>query len=75
MTKTDPALSPVLRRFRHRSGLMQEALAFEAGLTIATLSRMERGVTDPAWSSVRAVARALDVAMDELGAAVEMEHH
>jgi len=73
MSRPDPALAAVLHRFRLRSGVTQEALAFKADLTIATTSRMERGVTDPAWSSIRAIARALDVSMDELGAAVEME--
>jgi transcriptional regulator with XRE-family HTH domain len=73
----DPALVAVLRRLRHRSGLTQEALAFQAGLTIGSMSRLERGVTDPAWSTVRAVATALDVSLEELGAAVEHEqtHH
>jgi transcriptional regulator with XRE-family HTH domain len=73
MTKADPALAAVLRRFRLRAGVTQEALAFEANLTIATLSRIERGVTNPTWTSIRAITRALDVEMDELGAAVEQE--
>ncbi len=69
----DPALAAVLHRFRLRAGVTQEALAFKADLTIATMSRMERGVTDPAWTSIRAAARGLDVSLDELGAAVEVE--
>jgi transcriptional regulator with XRE-family HTH domain len=71
MRPPDPALATVLHRLRLRAGVTQEALAFSADLTIATMSRMERGVTDPAWTSVRAVARALDVSLDELGAAIE----
>lgn len=71
----DPALAAVLHRFRLRAGVTQEDLAHEADLTVATMSRMERGVTDPAWTSIRAVARALDVNLEELGAAVEMEQH
>ena len=74
MSKPDPALAVVLHRFRLRAGVTQENLAFKADLTVATTSRMERGVTDPAWTSIRAIARALDVSLDELGAAVEMEH-
>jgi transcriptional regulator with XRE-family HTH domain len=42
-------------------------------VTIATLSRIERGVTNPKWMSVRAIARALGVGMGELSAAVETE--
>lgn len=71
--RRDPALPAVLKRFRKRERLSQEDLAFNAGVTVATLSRIERGATDPAWTTVRAVARALDVSMDELGSAVEME--
>jgi transcriptional regulator with XRE-family HTH domain len=69
----DPTLAAVLQRFRHRNGLTQEALAFKASVTIATMSRIERGAVDPAWTTIRAVAKALDVSLDELGAAVELE--
>ncbi len=69
----DPALAAVLRHLRHQSGLSQEALAVRAGVTIGALSRMERGVTAPAWGTVRAVAIALGVSLHELGAAVEEE--
>jgi transcriptional regulator with XRE-family HTH domain len=48
-------------------------LAIRAGITIASMSRIERGVTAPAWSTVRAIATALDISLEELGAAVEQE--
>jgi transcriptional regulator with XRE-family HTH domain len=69
----DPALVVVLQRLRHDHGLTQEGLAFQADLRIATLSRIERGVTDPAWSSIRAIAKALNMSLNELAAAVELE--
>jgi transcriptional regulator with XRE-family HTH domain len=68
--KIDPALVTVLCGLRAQVGISQEALAFEAGLTIATLSRIERGVTNPAWSSIRDITRALEIRLDELGAAI-----
>jgi transcriptional regulator with XRE-family HTH domain len=73
----NPALAAVLRRLRHQSGLTQEALAFRSGVTIATLSRIERDLVDPAWSKIRAVATALGMSLEELGAAIEQEqaHH
>jgi len=37
------------------------------------MARIERGASNPAWSNVRAIARALKVSLDELGAAVEQE--
>lgn len=70
--KPDPVLPAVLQRLRYDNGWTQEGLAFEANLTIATLSRVERGVTDPAWSSIRAIVKALGISLDELGAAVEL---
>jgi transcriptional regulator with XRE-family HTH domain len=69
----DPALVAALKRLRHDHNWTQEGLAIEAGLTIAALSRIERGLTDPAWSSVRAIAKALDMGLSDLGSAVELE--
>jgi transcriptional regulator with XRE-family HTH domain len=69
----DQALATVLRRLREESGETREALAFKAGITMGTLARVELGQADPAWSTVRAVAQALGVGLDHLGAAVERE--
>ncbi len=68
----DPAFVAALRRLRHDHDWTQEELAIEAGLTIAALSRIERGLTDPAWSSVRAISKALGMSLEELGAAVDL---
>ncbi|HLI31216.1 MAG TPA: helix-turn-helix transcriptional regulator [Solirubrobacteraceae bacterium] len=67
----DKALGAVIRRAREAKGDSQEALAFHAGITTGTLQRLELGHSDPAWSTVRAVARALDLSLRELAAAVE----
>ncbi len=68
-----PAIAVVLRHLRHQSGLSQEALALRSGVTIATLSRIERGITDPPWSKAQAIVTALGVSLQELGAAIEQE--
>jgi transcriptional regulator with XRE-family HTH domain len=73
MSGTDKTVGAVLHRYRLERGITQEALAFRADVTVATLSRIERGVVGPAWASVVAIAQALDVSLDELGAAVERE--
>jgi transcriptional regulator with XRE-family HTH domain len=39
-------------------------------LTISSLSRIERGLSNPAWSSIRAITGALEIGLDELGVAV-----
>lgn len=63
----------LLKHYRQQNGVTQEALAFRTGVTIATLSRIERGVTEPTWRSIRAIAKALDLSLGEFGAAVELE--
>jgi len=75
MRTPDPVLAATLRRFRLRNGTTQEDLAFKADVTISALSRIERGRSDTVWSTVRAIAKALDVRMDELGSAVEYGEH
>lgn len=73
MSRPDPALATVLKRFRMQRDVTQEDLAFEANVTISTLSRIERGVTNPSWASILAVARVLKMKLDEFNAAVETE--
>ncbi len=72
-SKPDPTLAAIVRRLRSRNGLTQEDLAFAADITISAMSRIERGLSDPAWTSIRAIAKALGISLDELGAAVELE--
>jgi transcriptional regulator with XRE-family HTH domain len=67
----DKALGAVIRRARLAKGASQEALAFHAGITTGTLQRLELGQSDPAWSTIRSVARALGLSLRELAAAVE----
>jgi transcriptional regulator with XRE-family HTH domain len=68
---TDPVLPVVLRRLRTERGLSQEALAFASGVTVSTLSRIERGENSPTWATLMQIARALDVTPIELVIAVE----
>ncbi len=67
----DPALATVLRRMRVERGATQEALAYRSGITTGSLARIELGQASPAWTTVRQIAKALDVSMAELAAAVE----
>lgn len=73
MQAPDPALAAVLRRLREDRGITQEALAFHAGITRGSLSRIELAQAAPAWATVRSIARALNVGMAELASAVEAE--
>jgi transcriptional regulator with XRE-family HTH domain len=67
----DPELGLAIRRLRHAKGVTQEALADRIDVSAPTLCSLERGLIDPPWSRVRRIARALDVDMNELGAAVD----
>jgi transcriptional regulator with XRE-family HTH domain len=67
-----PALGAAIRDLRNRRGLTQQDTAQAAGLTVAHLSKIERGRTNPTWGTVEAIARALgvtivDVAKRSLG--------
>ena len=49
-----------LKRLRTRRALTQEELARKAGLTTASVARIERNETEPRMSSLRKLAKALD---------------
>jgi DNA-binding XRE family transcriptional regulator len=68
---TDPALAIALRRLRRERGHTQEELAHTAGITVAALTRIERGQTNPRWMTVRRVISALKISLADLAAAVE----
>lgn len=71
MTASDQTLPAVIKRLRAERGITQEEMAFRADVTIATLSRVERGVTNPAWPTLVKIAEALGIAPVELIAAAE----
>jgi transcriptional regulator with XRE-family HTH domain len=70
---TDPALAAVIRRLREERGLTREALAFHANITTGSLARIELAQSVPGWDTVRAIAKALNVSMVDLSAAVEAQ--
>ena len=61
-----PALGAAVKQLREQRGTTQEALAYEAGITTGTLSQLERGISNPSWGTLKAVAGALGVSMVEL---------
>ena len=69
----DQALAAVLKRLREERKVTQETLAFNAGLSVGTLGRIEVARTAPSWDSVRRIIHALGVTLAELAAAVEAE--
>lgn len=67
----DRALGEVLRARRKKRGESQEEVGYRAGLTAGTVSRIELGEGRPEWATVRALARALDVKLGDLGNQIE----
>jgi transcriptional regulator with XRE-family HTH domain len=70
---TDQLLASTLRRLRQERSQTQEDLAYNAGITVAALARIERGQANPRWTTVRSIASALDIGLGELGEEVEHE--
>jgi transcriptional regulator with XRE-family HTH domain len=62
----DPPLGATVRRARVRRGETQEDVARRAGLTVAAYARIERGTTDPKWTTVRSIAEALEISLARL---------
>jgi transcriptional regulator with XRE-family HTH domain len=61
-----PALGAAVKQLREKRGATQEGLAYEAGITTGTLSQLERGISNPSWGTLKAIAGALGVSMVEL---------
>lgn len=70
-SRPDPALAATLRRMRAERGITRETLAFRAGITAGSLTRIELAQATPGWDTVRLLAQGLDIGMAELSAAVE----
>jgi DNA-binding XRE family transcriptional regulator len=66
-----PRLAHAIRQLRERSGLSQETVAHNAGLTVSAYARIGRGEANPTWTTVTHIADALGVTLAELGTAVE----
>ena len=67
----DQALAHTLRRLREERGQSQEDVAQSAGITLAALARIERGQTNPRWTTVRRILGALEITLSELGTTLD----
>jgi putative transcriptional regulator len=71
MIPPDQTLAFVLKRLRQERDFTQESLAFHANITVSTLARIERGVSNPTWTTLLKIADALDIAPAALIAATD----
>jgi transcriptional regulator with XRE-family HTH domain len=67
----DPDLAKLLKRLREERKVTQEQLAFDAGITASALSRIERGLNSPGWTTLKRIIEALDVSFMELAGQLE----
>jgi XRE family transcriptional regulator, regulator of sulfur utilization len=66
-------LANAVRELRSERGITQEALAHGAGITVGHLSKIERGLANPGWSTVEAISDALGVKLAEVVRRVEKQ--
>jgi transcriptional regulator with XRE-family HTH domain len=59
-------LAANIREMRRRAAMTQDELAREAGVSGMTLSRIERGESEPRASTLRKLAKALEVKPQDL---------
>jgi transcriptional regulator with XRE-family HTH domain len=60
------AFAVQLKKIRLREGLTQSQLAFESGLSLSQIARIETARINPTLSTVFTLARALNVSLPEL---------
>ena len=65
------ALARAIRQLREELEITQEELAHEAGITTGTLSKIERGLANPSWTTVERIAGALGTSVARLAAVAE----
>ncbi len=68
---TDPKLAAALRAMREHTGVSQEDLAHDADLTTAALSRIERGKSNPSWTTLTRILTALKADLSNLEAEIK----
>jgi transcriptional regulator with XRE-family HTH domain len=61
-----------IRTLRKSKGLSQELLAENAGINLRTLQRIESGTVVPRGETLRLLAQALDIPVEELAASEEL---
>ena len=67
------AFGIVLSRLRHQRNVSQEVLGFDADLTRAYISLLERGQRSPTLDTLFQIGRALDVPITEIASLILAE--
>lgn len=67
----DQSLAYTIRRLREERGFTQEDIAYAANLTSGTYGHIERGKTNPTWTTIKKIAQALEISLTDLAEAAE----
>ncbi|HWA54802.1 MAG TPA: helix-turn-helix transcriptional regulator [Solirubrobacterales bacterium] len=70
-SEPQPEIGKAIRTLREDQGITQEGLAYEAGLTVGTLSQLERGLSNPSLGTLKKIAVALGMSASALVKAAE----
>lgn len=70
-TEPQEGLGAALKQLRLERGLSQEELAHRASLHPTWISHLESGRENPAWGTVRRLAKALELPLSELAERAE----
>lgn len=65
MPRKPDNLAERLRRLRDAAGLSPAQVADAAGIARAVYSRLESGLREPSWRTLRKVAKALKISLGE----------
>jgi transcriptional regulator with XRE-family HTH domain len=71
VTYPQKGLGRAVRQLRDERGLTQESLGHASGVTTGAISRIEAGVRNPTWATVKRLAAALDTSLAEVAALSE----
>ena len=67
MSKTKSTIGKNIKKYRGKLGISQDKLSKLAGITLHTITKIECGATpDPRIETVKKIADALGVSVDEL---------
>jgi len=61
-----PALGKAIRQLREEREISLRSFAPKAGLSVNTLSSVERGAANPTWETVKGIAAALGVSIADI---------
>jgi transcriptional regulator with XRE-family HTH domain len=67
----DPRLGRAIRELREGARMTQEEVAYRAGISTGSLSRIECSQANPSWTTVVRIVVAVDASLRDLAETVE----